>query len=137
MEVSIPLSIGLYGNYAYTAALAGDAALKRPKDPFPRFAGAQAFYFAGALGPAKRELYGVLSLEPAFLRARLCLAEILAAEKNYSAADEELLRIEAELSKKGPAPVTAYDLELRSLPAEPYAALKSELLKKRAAGTLR
>jgi len=137
LEASIPLSIGLYGNYAYTAALAGDAALKRPKDPFPRFERAQAFYFAGALASAKTELYGVLSVEPAFLRARLRLAEILAAEKNYPAAAEELRRIEAELARNGPAPATPYDRELRSLPEGPYAAIRRELLKKKAAAGTR
>ena len=121
LEASIPLSLDVYGNYAYTAALAGGAALKRPRDPFLLFARAQAFFMAGALTPAKAEFYRVLAVEPAFLSARLRLAEILAAEKNYRAAAGELRRIEAELGKKGPAPRTPYDRNLLSLPAAPYA----------------
>ena len=137
LEASIPLSLDVYGNYAYTAALAGDAALKRPRDPFKLFAQAQAFYMAGALGPAKAYFYRVLALEPAFLCARLRLAEILAAENNYRAAAAELSRIKAELGKKGPAPRTAYDRALLFLPAAPYAEVKQELLKKPAVSGLR
>ena len=132
LEVSIPLSIEVYGDYAYTAALAGDAALKRPRDPFPQFARAQAFYMAGAVHPAKAEFYRVLALEPAFLRARLRLAEILAAEKNYRAAAAELRGIGTELAKNGPAPRTAYDRNLYALPAEPYAKIKQGLLNRSA-----
>lgn len=127
LEAAIPLSLEVYGNYAYTAALAGNAAVKRPRDPFPLFARAQAFYMAGALRPAKAEFYRVLAVEPAFLRARLRLAGILAAEKNYPGAAAELRRIEAELGKNGPAPRTAYDRELHTLPAAPYAKIKEEI----------
>ncbi len=127
LEAAIPLSLEIYRNYAYTAALAGDAAVKRPKDVFQQFARAQAFYFAGAFRPAKAGFYSVLELEPAFMRARLRLAEILAAEKNYRAAAAELARIKARLEKKGPAPQTAYDLELLSLPAAPYAKIILDL----------
>ena len=130
LEASIPLSAALYGNSAYTAAVAENAALKRPKDPFPRFERAQAFYSAGAFGRARTEYYRVLAIEPAFLRARLRLAEIFASEKNYPAAAEELRRIDAELAGNGPAPANDYDRELRSLPAEPCAALRRELQKK-------
>ena len=127
LEASIPLSLEVYGNYAYTAALAGEAALKRPRDPFLLFARAQAFYLAGALRPAKAEFYRVLAVEPAFLRARLRLAEILAAEKNYPAAAAELRRIDEELGKKDPAPVTAYDRDLHTLPEAPYAKITKEI----------
>lgn len=131
LESSIPLSLKIYGNYAYTAALAGEAALKRPKDPFPRFARAEAFYLAGALGPAREGFYGALALEPAFLRARLRLAGILAAEKNYPAAEEQLRRINLESHKRAPAPLSAYDRELLFLPAEPYAKMAMELKRRK------
>lgn len=130
LEASVPLSLAVRGNYAYTAALAGEAALKRPRDPFPLFARAETFYLAGAAGPAKKELYGALALEPAFLRARLRLARILAAENNYRGAEAELSRIEAELVKSRAAPRGGYDHGLLSLPEAPYAELRKEIWKK-------
>jgi O-antigen ligase len=130
LAAAVPLSLEVYGNYAYTAALAGEAAVKRPVDPFPRFARAQAFYMAGAYGPAKEEFYKVLAVEPAFLRARLRLAEILAAEKNYPSAAAELLRIKELLAKPGPAPRSAYDRELLSLPPGSYAKITGALKNK-------
>jgi len=127
LEVSIPLSFDIYGDFAYTAAVAGDAAVKRPRDPFPQFAKAQAFYMAGALNSAKAELYGVLAVEPDFLRARLRLAEILAAKKNYPAAAAQLRQIESRLAGKNAEPRTAYDRDLLSLPAAPYAKISQEM----------
>ncbi|MEI7529571.1 MAG: O-antigen ligase family protein [Elusimicrobiota bacterium] len=130
LEAAIPLSLAVRGNYAYTAALAGEAALKRPRDPFPLFARAETFYLSGAIVPAKKELYGALALEPAFLRARLRLAWILAAEKNYRAAAVELSRIEGEWGKNRAAPRTSYDSGLLALPEAPYAELRKEIWKK-------
>mgnify|MGYP001615528990 CR=1 FL=1 len=130
LEASIPLSLAVRGNYAYTAALAGEAALKRPRDPFHLFARAETFYLAGAVGPAKTDLYGALALEPAFLRARLRLAGILAAEKNYRAAAAELSRIEAQLGKKRAAPRSSYDRALLVLPEAQYAGFRKEIWKK-------
>ncbi|MEI7482507.1 MAG: O-antigen ligase family protein [Elusimicrobiota bacterium] len=127
LNVSIPLSFDIYGDFAYTAAVAGSAAMKRPRDPFPLFARAQAFYMAGALNSAKAELYGVLALEPAFLRARLRLAEILSAETNYPAGVAQLRQIESRLAGKGVEPRTAYDRDLLSLPAAPYAKISKEI----------
>ena len=126
-EVSIPLSFDIYGDLAYTAAVAGDVSVKRPRDPFPLFARAQAFYMAGALNSAKDELYNVLAVEPAFLRARLRLAEILAAEKNYPAGAVELRKIEVRLVGKHAEPRTVYDRNLLSLPAAPYAKIAQEM----------
>jgi len=130
LEASIPLSLAVRGNYAYTAALAGEASIKRPRDPFPLFARAETFYLAGVFGPAKTELYGALALEPAFLRARLRLAGILAAEKNYRGAAAELSRIEAQLGKNRAAPRSIYDEGLLALPEAPYAGLRKEIWKK-------
>jgi O-antigen ligase len=126
-RASIPLSLEVYENYAYTAALAGEISSSRPRDPFLVFARAQAFYMAGALRPAKAEFYRVLAVEPGFLRARLALAEILTAEKKYQPADAQVLRIEAQLVKKRSAAPTSYDLELLALPAASYAKIKRML----------
>jgi O-antigen ligase len=100
LAAAVPLSTGLYGNYAYAAALAEEAALARPKDPFPLFERAEAFYLAGAGRQAKEMYLRVLAVEPAFLRARLRLAGIFAAEKNYRGASAELDRIKTILEKK-------------------------------------
>jgi len=127
LEAGVPLSLVVHGNYAYTAALAEESALKRPRDPFPLFARAEAFYKAGAIGPAKAELYRALALEPAFLRARLRLAGILAEEKYHRGAAAELSRIEAELGKNRAAPRYRYDRDLLALPEGPYAELRKKI----------
>lgn|GEM_PF-4885839 len=68
------------------------AALSRPKDPFPLYDRAEAFYMAGAAPPAKALLFKALALEPGFVRARLMMAEILFREKAPAAACGELAR---------------------------------------------
>lgn len=131
LSAAAPLALAISGNRAYAAALAGEAKLSRPKDPFPMFDRAEAFLMAGAASAAKAELYGALALEPAFVRARLRLVEILVSEKNYRAAEAELARAEETIGKKVPERISVYDRELLYVPEGAYERLRNRIWRKR------
>lgn len=104
------------GNYPLAAALADDAALRYPKDPFLASAAAEAYFAGGDPGAAEKRLRAALALEPGFQAARLGLAQALAARKDAAGAAAERERLLRELAARRPAPRAAYDRALLALP---------------------